>query len=78
VEAAQLAIAAGPRDRDARIVLVSALILAGQSNDACRLAAGLRAEDPGFSVDNYVAAQPYKDPATARRLAGSLRAAGLR
>jgi TolB-like protein len=64
-------------DRDARLVLCTDYILAGQREQAQRMAQEILTIDPAFSIAGYAESQPYKDADTLRRLMDNLRQAGL-
>jgi len=75
--AARHGIRLNPGDLEPRLVLCSAYVLAGQAQQAREVAQEIVAIDPTFSTARYVADQPYQDDRTLRRLADSLREAGL-
>jgi hypothetical protein len=49
----------------------------GHAGEAAVHAAACLARRPDFTVERYMRKEPYRDPADADRLAGSLRMAGL-
>ncbi len=77
ITAARHGIRLSPADLAPRVVLCSAYVLADQLQQARQAAQEIVALDPTFSTDRYLADQPYKEDRTARRLAESLRKAGL-
>jgi hypothetical protein len=66
-----------PDDRDLKIVLCSALSLAGQPQRARAVAREIVTAEPGFSSRSYIESQAYREAATLRRLADGLRQSGL-
>lgn len=77
ISAAEHGIRLSPGDRDARLILCSDYSLAGQRQQAQRLAQEIIAIEPTFSIAKYAESQPYRHDATLRRLVDSLRKAGL-
>jgi tetratricopeptide (TPR) repeat protein len=75
--AAQHAARLSPDDLDARLVLCSAYIRAGQVEQAHSTAREILAIDPVFSITRYAESQPYRDRAALKRLVDNLKQAGL-
>jgi len=75
--AAKHAIQLNQGDLEPRLILCSDHIFAGQSQQARGVAHEIVALEPTFSTARYVASQPYKEQQPLKRLAESLRAAGL-
>jgi len=66
-----------PDDGDARLVLCSGYSLAGQHQQARKVAQQIVAIEPQFSLARYAETQPYKDAEALTLLVDSLKAAGL-
>jgi adenylate cyclase len=77
IAAAKHGIRLSPADLDARLILCSDYILAGQPQQARREAQEIIAIDPTFSTGRYIASQPYKNSQTLKRLTEYLQQAGL-
>jgi class 3 adenylate cyclase/tetratricopeptide (TPR) repeat protein len=77
IPAARESVRLDPRTTDGRIILCSDYSLAGQRDEAKRVAEDIVAMDPGFRLADYARTQPYKEPEVLERLVESLREAGL-
>ena len=77
VTAAQESLRLAAKSVNGRVILATALVRGGWTDDARRIARQLTAIDPGFSVAGYAARQPFRDPAVIERIAGDLKTAGL-
>ena len=75
--AAREALRLKPDDLDARFVLIGAYQSAGRHERAREIAQEVLAIQPDFSLTEWSARQPYREPATLERVVESLRAAGL-
>jgi TolB-like protein/class 3 adenylate cyclase/Flp pilus assembly protein TadD len=75
--AAREALRLQPDDLDARFVLIGAYQSAGRDERAREIAQEVLAIQPDFSLTEWSARQPYREPATLERVVESLRAAGL-
>ena len=64
-------------DIDPLLILAAAKAAQGDLDQAREAADRVRAIDPGFSLENYAATQPYRNPQDLERLLGRLREAGL-
>jgi class 3 adenylate cyclase/TolB-like protein len=77
IAAAQHGIRLNPADCDARLVLCSDYVLAGQRQEAQRVGQEIVGLDAAFSIARYAESQPYKDGDRLRRLLDTFREAGL-
>ena len=77
ISAAEHGIELSRGELEARLVLCSDYSLAGQRQQAQRMAKEIIASEPMLSLTRYAESQPYKHQATLRRLINSLREAGL-
>jgi len=77
ISAAEHGIELSRGELEARLVLCSDYSLAGQRQQAQRMAKEIIAVEPMLSLTRYAESQPYKHQATLRRLINSLREAGL-
>jgi tetratricopeptide (TPR) repeat protein len=75
--AAREALRLKPDDLDARFVLIGAYQSAGRHERAREIAQEVLAIQPDFSLTEWSARQPYREPATLKRVVESLRTAGL-
>ncbi len=66
-----------PQSINGRVILASSLARGGWPGEARRVARQLLELDAGFSVAQYVARQPFRDPAVIERIAEELKSAGL-
>jgi adenylate cyclase len=76
--AAHEALALAPDSLDARVVLAASLVETGRLDAAREAGREILSIDPGFTLERFVASQPYRDPAALERLMDSLRLAGLK
>jgi adenylate cyclase len=67
-----------PRDIVSYIVLTSTYSMAGREKEARVAAAEVLKINPKFSLESYAKIQPYKDPATKKRLIDSLLRVGFK
>jgi len=77
ISAAKESLRLDDKTRDALLVLCSDYQLAGEHEEARRIAQHLTQRARDFTLSAYSASQPYKDRATLERVVGALRAAGL-
>lgn len=77
ISAAEHSLRLSPDDLDARLVLCSDYSLAGQHQQARKVAQEIIAIEPRFSLAQYAKSQPYKDRQALTRLVNCLGAAGL-
>ena len=77
VTTAQEGIRLAPKSGSVRLVLASSLVRGGWPDEARRVARQVPEIDAGFSVAQYAARQPFRDPAVIERIAADLRSAGL-
>ncbi len=66
-----------PQERDALLVLCSDYQLAGEHDDAKRIADDVMDRDRTFRLSTYAESQPYRDAAPLERVMQALRDAGL-
>ena len=64
-------------DIDPWLILAASNVAQGNLDEAREAAARVRDLDSSFSLDDYAATQPYRDPADLERLLGRLREAGI-
>jgi adenylate cyclase len=77
IAVAEHAVRMQPKDIHSLAVLCSDYVRTGRENDAQTVAGNIIDIDPDFSVDGYLASQPYRDPRAIERLAADLNSAGL-
>jgi class 3 adenylate cyclase len=77
IPAARESVRLDPRTTDGRIILCSDYSLAGQRDEAERVAEDIVAIDPRFRLADFARTQPYKEAEVLERLVESLRKAGL-
>ena len=77
VTAAQESLRLAPKSVGSRLLLISALVRGGWPDEGQRVARHLPEVDSGFSIAQYAARQPFRDPAVIGRVADELRTAGL-
>ncbi len=77
ISAARESLRLDDKTRDALLVLCSDYQLAGDHEEARRVAGHLTTRAPDFKLSTYSASQPYKDAATLERVVGALRQAGV-
>jgi len=77
VTAAQESLRLAAKSVNGRVILATALVRGGWTDDARRIARQVTAIDPSFSVAGYAARQPFRDPAVIERIADDLKTAGL-
>ncbi len=77
VTTAQEGIRLAPKSVNGRALLASSLMRGGWPDEARRVARQLPEIDAGFSVAQFAARQPFRDPAVVERFAEDLRSAGL-
>lgn len=65
------------KSTEARLILCSDYQLAANHEQARRVADEIIASEPEFRLSIYAKSQPYRDPATLKRLLATLREAGL-
>ena len=70
-------LAGAPDSVNAQTILVAALVESGCLEAALEAAREIVATDPRFTLERYVASQPYRDPAALTRLTSALEQAGL-
>ncbi|MDH3286314.1 MAG: hypothetical protein OEP48_01105 [Betaproteobacteria bacterium] len=74
---AQEGLRLAPQSVSGRLLLISSLVRGGWPNEARRVARQLPEIDAGFSVAQYLARQPFRDPTVIERIAEDLKLAGL-
>ena len=77
IPAAKESLRLNPQSNEARLILCSDYQLTADHDQARRIADEIIASDPEFRLSSYAKSQPYKNPATLKRLIGNLREAGL-
>jgi class 3 adenylate cyclase/tetratricopeptide (TPR) repeat protein len=77
IPAAKESLRLNPQNNEARLILCSDYQLVADHDQARRLAGEIMAIDPEFHVSTYAKSQPYRNPATLRRLMATLCEAGL-
>lgn len=77
ISAAEHGLRLSPEDLDARLVLCSDYSLAGQHQQARKVAQDIVAIEPKFSLTKYAESKHYKDGQALTRLVDNLSAAGL-
>jgi tetratricopeptide (TPR) repeat protein len=77
ISAAKESLRLDEKTRDALLVLCSDYQLAGEHEEARRVAEHVAKQAPDFRLSTYSAMHPYKDAATLGRIVGALREAGL-
>jgi tetratricopeptide (TPR) repeat protein len=77
IPAARESVRLDPQKTEGRIILCSDYSLAGQGEDARRVAEEIVTIDPRFSLSTYARTQPYKEATVLERLLESLHQAGL-
>jgi tetratricopeptide (TPR) repeat protein len=77
IPAAREAIRLDPAFTDGLVTLYSDYVLAGDNDEARRIADEILAADPEFRISNYLAKHPYRDKSKLEQLAETLHAAGL-
>jgi tetratricopeptide (TPR) repeat protein len=77
IPAAREAARLEPERTEALVTLCSDYALAGQTEQARRIAAEIVATDPGFRISAYAADHPYRDQSHLAGIVGALRSAGL-
>jgi TolB-like protein len=77
IPAAREAIRLDPAFTDGLVTLYSDYVLAGDNDEARRIADEILAADPEFRISNYLAKHPYRDKSKLEQLAEALHAAGL-
>lgn len=75
--AAREAVRINPGSREARLILASALVRRGASDEARSVAAAVLAKEPGFSSRAYADNLPYRDDAAREKIVADLEHAGL-
>jgi adenylate cyclase len=75
--AAREAVRINPGSREARLILASALVRRGASDEARSVAAAVLAKDAGFSSRAYADNLPYRDDAAREKIVVDLVQAGL-
>lgn len=77
VTTAQEGVRLAPKSVNGRVVLASALVRGGWPDEARRVARQILEIDAGFSVAQYAARQPFRDPSVIERVAEELKSAGM-
>ncbi len=77
IPAAREAVRLDPQHTDALATLCSDYVLAGEDEDAHRVAHEIIAIDPAFQISRYAANQPYRDKSRLEHIVATLRSAGL-
>jgi len=77
VAAAQSSLQLKQEDIDPLLILAASNVALGKLDAAREVAASVRRLEPDFSLDEFAATQPYRNPQDLERLLGRLRDAGL-
>jgi len=77
IPAAKESLRLNPQSNEARLILCSDYQLTADHDQARRVADEIIASDPEFRLSTYAKSQPYKNPATLKRLIATLGEAGL-
>ena len=77
IPAAREVVRLDPAFMDGLVTLYSDYVLAGDDDEARRIAEEILAADPKFQISNYLAKHPYRDKSKLEQLAETLHAVGL-